>query len=39
MTSCSPRSAMPASATREGMTPADIDAMIAAAHKRLGGSL
>ncbi|HKP33675.1 MAG TPA: Xaa-Pro peptidase family protein, partial [Sphingomicrobium sp.] len=24
--------------TREGMTPADIDAMIAAAHKRLGGS-
>ena len=24
--------------TREGMTPADIDALIAAAHKRLGGS-
>jgi len=24
--------------TREGMTPADIDAMIAAAHKRLGGA-
>ena len=25
--------------TRAGMTPADIDAMIAAAHKQLGGGL
>ena len=24
--------------TREGMTPADIDAMIGAAHKKLGGA-